>query len=456
MSPVPKRHAIRLESRCQAQDLMTHTDPKDRFVPFVDGLAHAHGGIHDHLGISRPIGQEKPVELVTDRIKVVIPRKHGHNCAPTHERAKNVCLESEIEYGNTGPITIRVQSERFWCGCLSHEIVLARVPVLVVPRSRRVHITSYDQTSERRALISKQARDGARINPGDTRHVVPRTPLVEGFHGLIMRVLERDIRHDNASALNSVGFQVRQTRKGVGDVGRNTVVADHWGGEDEDLTEIGRICHRVGICISPQRRVERRQRENIVRDRSGCTTKAMVHSAHHPARLFSPDSQLVILVLNTVSPYLLFALPKLCPTKLCPDLRWSAAGILAGRTGLNREGLTVAKARFTTPDSRREGPMIDMVRIWSTLVKVLGRYVFSVIPKGEDEVGEIAAEVGSQFSRLQSIPRPTYSSEVRCSQSIEPLAGCENRLNANWKTERLIRTKIGGKDNLAGDFVGLG
>ena len=193
VSPISKCHAIRLKSRCQAQDLMTHADPEDRFVPFMDGLAYTHGGIHDHLGISRPIGQEKPVELITNRVKVVIPRKHGDNRVTTNERAKDVCLESEIKYGDTGPLAILVQCKRFWCRRLSHEIILARVPILVVLRSRRVDIISYNQSSKCRALISQQARDGSRINPGDTRHVVPRTPLVKGFHGLIMRVLECDI-----------------------------------------------------------------------------------------------------------------------------------------------------------------------------------------------------------------------------------------------------------------------
>ena len=75
-------------------------------------------------------------------------------------------------------------------------------------------------------------------------------------------------------------------------------------------------------------------------------SKSRTPSAQTPYPLVSlHDAQLVILVLNTVSPNLLFPLPKLSPLKLWPVLRCSAAGVFAGRTGVRRDGCAVARDR---------------------------------------------------------------------------------------------------------------
>jgi hypothetical protein len=71
------------------------------------------------------------------------------------------------------------------------------------------------------------------------------TPLVQRFDSLVVRVFERNVRHDNTGALDTVGFELRNSVNGT--VFGNSVVADHGGGEDEDLAQVGWVGHGVGV-----------------------------------------------------------------------------------------------------------------------------------------------------------------------------------------------------------------
>jgi hypothetical protein len=65
----------------------------------------------------------------------------------------------------------------------------------------------------------------------------------------VVRKLFCHVSYNNPSALDARRFEddAHVIRVARGDVMRNAVVADEWCSEDEDLTPIGRVRHRLGI-----------------------------------------------------------------------------------------------------------------------------------------------------------------------------------------------------------------
>lgn len=113
---------------------MTHTDPKDRLVPLVDGLPDPHGRVHDGFRVSRAVGEEEPVVLVTDGVEVKVPGEDGDTGVAPDEGTDDVGLGAEIEEGDVD-VPIRVEGVDFFGGSLGDEVLLGGVPVLVVSRT---------------------------------------------------------------------------------------------------------------------------------------------------------------------------------------------------------------------------------------------------------------------------------------------------------------------------------
>lgn len=62
-----------------------------------------------------------------------------------------------------------------------------------------------------------------------------------------MAVLQGIVLNDNARSLDVRGFEVSEQAMLVTGVGRNTVVANQWLCEDEDLATVGWVGHRFGV-----------------------------------------------------------------------------------------------------------------------------------------------------------------------------------------------------------------
>jgi hypothetical protein len=130
------------------------------------------------LRVPRPIGQKEPVKLITDRIKVVIPRQNGDRSAASHEGARNVGLGAKVEHSDPD-IASRIKYVWVFCGDLVNEIFLARIPILILVGWRKGCVVPNGEAAESSSLITKEAGNSTRINPGEARNIVPRAPRVE-------------------------------------------------------------------------------------------------------------------------------------------------------------------------------------------------------------------------------------------------------------------------------------
>jgi hypothetical protein len=249
VATVTKGHAVCLETGGETEHLVSHADTKDGSVPLVDGLADPVSRLHDLLRVTGSVGEEEAVKLVSDRVEVKVPWEDGDDCSALDERSDNVGLATKVEDGDAGASAVRVESVCLAGGSLRNEVFERGVPVLVSLRSGLGSLVAHRETAEGRALVTKERGDGASINAGETGNIVPLTPLVKRLDGLVVRVLERDVRDDDTGALDLARLEERDpghARNRL--IGRDTVVADHGGGEDEDLAEVGRVGHRVGVA----------------------------------------------------------------------------------------------------------------------------------------------------------------------------------------------------------------
>lgn len=246
VSSVTEGHSISLETRCQTQNLVSHTNTKDGFVPFVDGNSDSLDGIHDTLWVSWSVGQEQSVVLIPDGVEVIVPWQDSDDCVSSDERSKDVGLGSKVQDGNLGTFTVGVQSVGFRGGHSGDEVLLGRVPELLGWTDKGVVANS--ELTEGGTLVSEERSDGSSVDTRDTWHIVPSTPLVQRFHSLVVRVFQRHIGNNHTGTLDSLRLEEwysRSIRQRL--VGRYTVVTNHRRSEDQNLTEVRRIGHGIGI-----------------------------------------------------------------------------------------------------------------------------------------------------------------------------------------------------------------
>lgn len=250
VTSVTKSHPVGFKTSSQTKNLMTHADTKDGLVPLVNSLPDSHGTVHDHLGITGTVGKEQTVKLVSDSVEVKVPRKNSDNSITSDKRSENVGLGTKVEDSDTGSRTILVEDIRLLGRRLCNKVLLGGIPVLGFLRCRFASLVTDSETTEGSTLVPQQAGDSPSVDTSDTRDIVSLTPLVKTFNSLVVAVLEGNIGHDNTGTLNLLRFKERDTRELRRGVGRDTVVTNHRRGEDEDLTKVRGISHRVGVLLS--------------------------------------------------------------------------------------------------------------------------------------------------------------------------------------------------------------
>lgn len=250
MTSVTKSHPVGFKTSRQTKDLVTHADTKDGLVPLIDSLPDSHGSVHDHLRVTGTVGKEQTIKLVSDSVEVKVPRKDSDDSITSDKRSENVGLDTKVKDGDTGSRTLLIEDIRLLSRSLGDKVLLGGIPVLRFLRSRFASLVTYGKTTESSTLVPQQAGDGPSVDTSNTGDIVSLTPLVKTLHGLVVAVLEGNVGNDNTGTLNLLRFKERDTRELRRDVGRDTVVANHRGGEDKDLTEIRRISHRVGVLLS--------------------------------------------------------------------------------------------------------------------------------------------------------------------------------------------------------------
>lgn len=229
---------------------MSHANTKDGLAPLVQSLAQVNSGFHAVLRVSWAVGEEQAIELVANGVEVVVPGKDGDRGTAADETTEDVGFGTEVEHGDLD-VAGGVQFVGSGGGDLVNEVFLGRVPVFVLLGRREGDIVSNGDASEGGSLVTEKAGNGAGINSSDSGHIVALAPLCERFDGGVVRVAFSDVTDDHAGTLDAFRLEddsdVLRIERSF--VEGNTVVPDQWGGEDEDLSSVGRVGHRFIVCI---------------------------------------------------------------------------------------------------------------------------------------------------------------------------------------------------------------
>ena len=198
--------------------------------------------------VTRTVGKEQAIKLVTDGVEIEVPREYGHCCITTNEGTKNVRLGTKVENSNSD---IPIGVEEVWnlCGNLGDEVLSRRIPVLLRSWRRSRGICTDGKPAEGGSLVTQQARDFASIHASDTRDVKAAAPGSEGFDCSVVRKFLCDVCNYNGTALNSLGFHndTNILRVNGGLVARNPIISDERGGEDKDLAPVRGVGHGLGV-----------------------------------------------------------------------------------------------------------------------------------------------------------------------------------------------------------------
>ena len=199
-------------------------------------------------GVTRTVGKEKAVILVTDGVEIEVPGKYSHCGVPTDEGTKNVRLGTKIENGNSD-IPVGVEVVRNLCGNLVDKVHSRRIPVLLSGWRRSRGICADGKPTEGGSLVTQQTRDFASIHASNSRDVKAAAPGSEGFDCSMMRKFLCNVCNYNGTALNSLGFHddTDILRVDGSLVFGNPIVSDERGGEDKDLAPIGGVGHGLGV-----------------------------------------------------------------------------------------------------------------------------------------------------------------------------------------------------------------
>lgn len=244
MSTISESHAVRLQTSGHTNDLVAHTDTENRFVPFLQCLSEFESRIHAMPRVTRTVGQEKAVVLITNGVKIEVPREYSHRSVATNERTENVRLGTKVKYSDSD-ITVGVEVVRNLCGNLVNKVLGRRIPVLFRRWRRGRSVSTNCKTAEGCSLIAQQTRNLAGVYTGDSRDIEAATPGSEGFDCSVMRKFLRDVCNHDRAALNSFGLHHDSNILRVNGslIVGDSIVSYERSGKDKDLVPIGRVSH---------------------------------------------------------------------------------------------------------------------------------------------------------------------------------------------------------------------
>lgn len=239
MPTISERHPVGIEPRSHTDDLVTHADAKDRFGPLSQRLSQLQRGVPALLRVAWSIRQKQSIKLIPDAVEIIVPRHDCDSSATADERAQNVGLRAEVENSDLD-VAGGVKYVRLFGGHLVDEVLLARIPVLVLSRRRLRCIGTDSKTSKSGTLITEKCGDGTSIHARDAWDVVTIAPRCDGFNGKIMGIFFCHVRDDNAGTLDPLGFKNDTDILCVHGslIIWYAVIANERGGENKDLAAV--------------------------------------------------------------------------------------------------------------------------------------------------------------------------------------------------------------------------
>lgn len=239
----------RLGTSGKGNQLVAHTDAHNRDLRSLKQLLEIVHRLCAVSWVTRTVGDEDTVEVVSDLVDRVVVREAGNTGSARDEAAKNVLLDTAVDQCYVHVAERRADME--WCfgGYTTDEVDGLGVNESLVLIG--VVLLADSNTSEGRTLLTKVRYDFTSINARDGRDTLASAPLSKRLNSGPMAVLQGIVLNNDTRGLDIRRFEVSEETVLIAGSGWDSVVANQGLGEDENLATVGGIGH--GLRVSHER-----------------------------------------------------------------------------------------------------------------------------------------------------------------------------------------------------------
>jgi hypothetical protein len=236
----------RLCASSESDQLVTHTDAHDGDLGAFEQFAEV---VHSRSAVSwvtRSVGDEDTVEVVGHLVDGVVERETSNAGTSGHETAKNVLLYTTVDQSDMHVTERGAHVERSLCADAADQVDGFGVHVGLVLVG--IILLADGDASQRRTLLTEVSYDLTGVNARDGWDTLASAPLRKTFDCGPVAVLERVVLDYNARRLNPWRLKVSEQAMLISGRRGHAVVADERLGEDEDLTTVRWVGHRLRVA----------------------------------------------------------------------------------------------------------------------------------------------------------------------------------------------------------------
>ena len=230
----------------EGKKLVTKADTHDRNGGSLHELGEVVDGLLAVSGVTGAVGDEDTIEVVGNLVDGVVVREDGDGSATADQAAKDVLLDTAVDKSDVELGVGVGDNEGSLSGNTLDEVDLAGVDEALILIGI-VLVTNRDP-GKRGTLLTEVGDNRTSVNTGDGGNTLAGAPVAQALDGGPVAVLSSDIGDDDTGALNVGGLEVLEEVELVALVRGDTVVANQRLGEDENLTTVGGIGHRLGVA----------------------------------------------------------------------------------------------------------------------------------------------------------------------------------------------------------------
>jgi len=245
VSTVTVLHLDGVGAGSNGQQLVAKTDTHDRDLGGGHQLAEVVGGATAVSGVTRAVGNEDTVEVVGRLVDREVVRNTGDRSATRDNGTNDVLLDTTVDETDVGVAVGRWHVEGRLGRNLLNKVDAARVLVCLVLVC--VVLLANGDLSKRRTLLTEVGDNITSVDAGDGGNTLAGTPLCQTLDGGPVGVLRGSVRDDNGSSLDVGALKVLVETVLVAHGSGHTVVSDQRLSEDQNLTAVRRVGHRLGV-----------------------------------------------------------------------------------------------------------------------------------------------------------------------------------------------------------------
>lgn len=230
---------------CESQQLVAKTDTHDGDLRGLHELAEMVDSLLAMGWVTGSIGDEYSIEVVGYLVNRVVKREYRNASSTVDQATEDVLLDTAVDHSN---VTLGVRStdvERSLSADLTDEVDLLRVDKRFVLVG--VVLLTHRDTGQGGTPLTEVGNNSTGVNARDGRNTLAGAPLTKALHSGPVAVLLCNIGDDYTGRLEVGGLKVLKESIGVLLSRRDTVVANQWLGEDQNLATVRGIRQRLGI-----------------------------------------------------------------------------------------------------------------------------------------------------------------------------------------------------------------